>query len=167
MLESTQAVEQKPAPTAADSGAAPAAEATGTAGAKGAEGTEGEVKKAPKKKVKRLVKSAHIHIHAGFNNTLLTATDPNGGVLCRASSGASGFKGTKKSTPYAAQVAAEKLCEKITVFGTDNVNVYVKGVGPGREQAVRGLSKTLQVNLIVDRTAVPHNGPRARKKRRV
>lgn len=157
MPEPTQTVEQKPA-AVAPAGAPPAAETPPA---------EGEAKKAPKKKVKRLVKSAYIHIHAGFNNTLLTATDPNGGVLCRASSGASGFKGTKKSTPYAAQVAAEKLCEKITAFGTDNVNVYVNGVGPGREQAVRGLSKTLQVNLIVDRTAVPHNGPRARKKRRV
>jgi small subunit ribosomal protein S11 len=158
MPDATQTVEPKPAAAAPAAAAAPTAEAPAP---------EGEVKKAPKKKVKRLVKSAYIHIHAGFNNTLLTATDPNGGVLCRASSGASGFKGTKKSTPYAAQVAAEKLCEKIAVFGTDNVNVYVNGVGPGREQAVRGLAKTLHINLIVDRTAVPHNGPRARKRRRV
>lgn len=158
MPEPTQTTEQKPALAAAPSGEAASAE-TPVA--------EGEVKKAPKKKVKRLVKFGHVHIHAGFNNTLLSATDPTGNVLCRASSGASGFKGTKKSTPYAAQVAAEKLCEKLTMFGTDNVNVYVKGIGPGREQAVRGLGKTLQINLIVDRTAVPHNGPRARKRRRV
>ncbi len=131
------------------------------------EGAEGEAKKAPKKKIKRLVKNGQVHITAGFNNTLFTATDPNGGVLARSSSGASGFKGSKKSTPYAAQVAAERLAEKLTNFGTTNVAVYVKGVGPGREQGIRGLAKTLEVDLIVDRTTLPHNGPRKKKRRRV
>ncbi len=135
--------------------------------AEGAEGSDGEVKKAPKKKIKRLVKVGQVHITAGFNNTLFTATDPTGGVLARSSSGASGFKGSKKSTPYAAQVAAERLAEKLGNFGTTNVAVYVKGVGPGREQGIRGLAKTLEVDLIVDRTTLPHNGPRKKKRRRV
>ena len=126
-----------------------------------------EVKKVSKKKVKRLVKNGCIYILAGFNNTLLTATDPQGNVLARSSAGASGFKGTKKSTPYAAQVAAERLSEKLEQFGFQTARVYVKGIGPGREQGIRGLAKTLEIELIVDQTAVPHNGCRARKKRRV
>lgn len=127
----------------------------------------GEVKKAPKKKVKRAVKNGCIHILAGFNNTLLTATDPHGSVLARSSSGASGFKGSKKSTPYAAQVAAERLAEKLEQYGMQSVRVYVRGIGPGREQGIRGLAKTFEIELIVDQTATPHNGCRARKKRRV
>lgn len=124
-------------------------------------------KKSNKKKVKRVVKDGAIYIMAGFNNTLLTATDTNGNVLARSSAGGSGFKGTKKSTPYAAQVAAEKLAEKLEPFGLENVNVYVKGVGPGREQGIRGLAKSLNIDVIVDRTATPHNGCRPKKRRRV
>ncbi|MDP3976071.1 MAG: 30S ribosomal protein S11 [bacterium] len=133
------------------------------------EGTAAEegVLKKPKKKIKRLVKNCTVYITAGFNNTLLTATDMDGKVLARSSSGASGFKGTKKSTPYAAQIAAERLAEKLEQFGTESLHVYVKGVGPGREQGIRGLVKTFSVDLIVDRTAVPHNGCRQKKRRRV
>lgn len=138
--------------------AAPAAEA-------GAEGTE--VKKAPKKKIKRLVKNGIVHLMAGYNNTLLTATDPDGNVLARASAGASGFKGTKKSTPYAAQVAAERLAEKLEQFGVQILSVYVKGIGPGREQGIRGLAKSFDIELIIDKTGIPHNGCRPKKKRRV
>lgn len=126
-----------------------------------------EAKKSSKKKTKRSVRDGHIYITAGFNNTLLTATDTAGNVLARSSAGGSGFKGSKKSTPYAAQIAAEKLAEKLEVFGLENVNVYVKGVGPGREQGIRGLAKSLNVDLIVDRTGMPHNGCRPKKRRRV
>lgn len=124
-------------------------------------------KKTPKKKIKRVVKDGAVYITAGFNNTLLTATDTDGNVLARSSAGGSGFKGSKKSTPYAAQVAAEKLAEKLEPYGLENVSVYVKGVGPGREQGIRGLAKSLNIHLIVDRTGIPHNGCRPKKRRRV
>ncbi len=128
---------------------------------------EAQEKKAPKKKIKRLVKNGCIYITAGFNNTLLTATDMSGSVLVRSSAGGSGFKGSKKSTPYAAQIAAERLAEKLEVFGMENVQVFVKGVGPGREQGIRGLAKSFDVDVIVDRTSTPHNGCRRKKRRRV
>lgn len=126
-----------------------------------------ETKKAVKKKIKRSVPSGYVHITAGFNNTILTATDPSGGVLARSSAGASGFKGTKKSTPYAAQVAAERLAEKTQQFGLKTIQVFLNGIGPGREQGIRGLAKSFDIALIVDRTAVPHNGCRPPKRRRV
>ena len=126
-----------------------------------------EVKKVVKKKLKRVVKNGVVHIMAGFNNTLITATDPEGHVLARTNAGGSGFKGTKKSTPYAAQVAAERLAEKLEQYGVQTISVYVKGIGPGREQGIRGLAKTFDVDLIVDVTGTPHNGCRPRKRRRV
>lgn len=132
-----------------------------------AEGGAEEVKKVARKKLKRLVKNGCVYILAGFNNTILTATDPSGSVLARSSAGASGFKGTKKSTPYAAQIAAERLAEKLQPYGLQNIRVYVNGIGPGREQGIRGLAKSFEVELIVDRTAIPHNGCRPRKRRRV
>lgn len=120
------------------------------------------------KKIKKTVPSGKVYVHAGMNNTIVTVTEPNGSVLARSSSGASGFKGTKKSTPYAAQVAAEGVVEKCKPYGLEEVDVYVKGIGPGREQAIRGLiSGGINVNLIVDKTPVPHNGCRKRKARRV
>ncbi len=128
---------------------------------------EVQEKKAPRKKIKRLVKSGCIYITAGFNNTLLTATDTQGSVLARSSAGGSGFKGSKKSTPYAAQIAAERLSEKLEVFGMENVQVFVKGVGPGREQGIRGLAKNFDIDVIVDKTSTPHNGCRRKKRRRV
>lgn len=129
--------------------------------------TEEVVEKKPKRKIKRLVKFGRVYITAGFNNTLLTATDPQGNVLARSSAGASGFKGAKKSTPYAAQVAAERLAEKLDQFGMEHLEVFLKGVGPGREQGIRGLAKNFDVDLIVDRTGLPHNGCRPKKRRRV
>ncbi|MDP2691867.1 MAG: 30S ribosomal protein S11 [bacterium] len=126
-----------------------------------------EATKTASKKKKRSVPEGCIYILAGYNNTLLTATDLNGGVLARSSAGASGFKGTKKSTPYAAQVAAEKLAEKLETFAVEKVQVFVKGIGPGREQGIRGLAKSFEVMLIVDQTGVPHNGCRPKKRRRV
>lgn len=126
-----------------------------------------DAKKPAKKKIKRVVKSGHVYITAGYNNTLLTATDEDGNVIARSSAGGSGFKGTKKSTPYAAQIAAEKLAEKLEPYGMEAVKVFVKGIGPGREQGIRGLAKSMDVNLIVDRTGMPHNGCRPKKRRRV
>ena len=125
-----------------------------------------EVKKSSKKK-RRAVPVGSIYITAGFNNTLLTATDLDGNVLARSSAGASGFKGTKKSTPYAAQVAAERLAEKLEPYQLEKVSVYVKGIGPGREQGIRGLAKNFHIEVIVDRTSIPHNGCRPKKRRRV
>lgn len=131
------------------------------------EEAESEVKKAPKKKIKRSVRHAHIAILAGFNNTLLTATDQNGQVLARTSAGSSGFKGTKKSTPYAAHVASERLAEKLGSFDVQKISVFVKGIGPGREQSIRGLAKTFEIDLVIDKTGMPHNGCRQKKRRRV
>lgn len=120
------------------------------------------------KKQKRTVPQGQVYIHAGMNNTIVTVTDQNGNVLTRSSSGANGFKGTKKSTPYAAQVAAESAVEKSKVFGLQEVDVFVRGIGPGREQAIRGLvGAGLAVNLIVDRTPISHNGCRKPRARRV
>lgn len=129
-----------------------------------------EESKKPKtaKKSKRQVPQANIYIKASFNNTLLTATTPEGNALAWASAGAAGFKGSRKSTPYAATVAAEKLIEKLQPYGVKNVKVFVKGVGTGREQAVRGLlAAGLDMDAIFDVTPVPHNGCRQPKSRRV
>jgi small subunit ribosomal protein S11 len=124
------------------------------------------VKKA--KKIKKTVPEGRAYVHAGMNNTIVTITDEKGGVLARSSSGSNGFKGTKKSTPYAAQIAAESVVEKCKPFGVEVVDVYVKGIGPGREQAIRGLiSGGFNINVIVDRTPVPHNGCRKKRARRV
>jgi small subunit ribosomal protein S11 len=123
---------------------------------------------AVKKAKKRTVTEGIVYVSAGMNNTIVTVTDTAGQVIARASCGASGFKGTKKSTPYAAQVAAEGVMEKCKSFGFEQADVYVKGIGPGREQAIRGLiAGGLNVNVIVDRTPVPHNGCRKRRARRV
>ena len=127
--------------------------------------------KITKKKVnrkRRNVPEGRVSIHAGFNNTIVTITEPNGDVLAWNSSGASGFKGTKKSTPYAAQVAAEGACEKAKAFGMERVHVQVKGIGNGREQAIRGLiAGGLEILSISDVTPLPHNGCRKRRTRRV
>ena len=109
-----------------------------------------------------------VTIQAGFNNTLVSVPDPTGGVLAWSSAGASGFKGSKKSTPYAAQIAAENASEKAKAFGMAKVHVAVKGIGPGREQALRGLiASGLEILSIMDVTPIPHNGCRKRRTRRV
>ncbi|MBI2453389.1 30S ribosomal protein S11 [Candidatus Peregrinibacteria bacterium] len=122
-----------------------------------------------KKSSKKLnVPQGRVYIQASFNNTIVTITDPEGKVLTWASAGASGFKGTRKATPYAAQVAAENAVGKALSFGLEKVNVFIKGVGTGREQALRGLhSSGLQIETITDLTGIPHNGCRPKKKRRV
>ena len=124
--------------------------------------------KVRKKRVKRIVKQARVCIHAGENNTIVTITDPEGNVLGWASSGSSGFEGTRKSTPYSAKVAAENAVAKVAGFGIESVLVEVKGLGPGREQAIRGLQGAgLNLDAIVDVTPIPHGGCRPSRRRRV
>ncbi len=125
-------------------------------------------KKAAVKKVKKLVPKAVAHIQASFNNTIITITDPNGDTLCWASSGTIGYKGSRKSTPFAAQKAAESVAEKAQKYGVREVEVKVNGPGAGREGAIRALQMSgLDVKMIEDVTPLPHNGCRPRKKRRV
>ena len=125
--------------------------------------------KAPvKKKMKKDVADGIAHIHASFNNTIIMITDRQGNALAWATAGGSGFRGSRKSTPFAAQVAAEKAGEKVKEFGMKNLEVEVKGPGPGRESAVRALNNAgFQITNITDVTPIPHNGCRPPKKRRV
>lgn len=124
--------------------------------------------KTRKKKVKRTVKNARVCIHAGENNTIVTITDLDGNVLAWASSGSSGFEGSRKSTPYSAKVAAENAVAKAQSFGIESVAVEVKGIGPGREQSIRGLQGAgLNLDSIVDVTPIAHGGCRLSRKRRV
>ena len=120
------------------------------------------------KKVKRTVPEANVYITASYNNTLMSITDPNGNVLAQSSAGSNNFKGSRKSTPYAATVTAEKLLEKVAPYDVQKVKVFIKGVGTGREQAVRGLQAAgLELTAIFDVTPQPHNGCRKKKARRV
>jgi small subunit ribosomal protein S11 len=140
----------------ADAAAAPAADGTAVA------------IKPKKRKVKRLVKKARACIRAGENNTIVTLTDMDGNVLAWGSAGASGFEGTRKSTPYAAKVAAETAAAKLAAFGTESVQVELKGIGPGREQAIRGLQAAgLNLDAIIDVTPIAHGGCRRPRRRRV
>ena len=121
-----------------------------------------------KKRVKRMVADGVAHIHASFNNTIITITDRQGNTLAWATSGGSGFRGSRKSTPFAAQVAAEKLSSVRDEYGMQNLDVFVKGPGPGRESAVRSLNSAgFKITNITDVTPIPHNGCRPPKKRRV
>jgi small subunit ribosomal protein S11 len=121
-----------------------------------------------RKKAKRVVVDGVAHIQASFNNTMITITDRQGNALCWATSGASGFRGSRKSTPFSAQVAAERVAGAAQEYGMKSVDVYVKGPGPGRESAVRSLNASgLRINSIADVTPIPHNGCRPPKKRRV
>ena len=124
--------------------------------------------KGRKRKVRRTVAKAVVHIKATFNNTIITVTDPAGEVLCWNSAGTAGFKGSRKSTPFAAQRAAETVAEKARKMGVREVEVKVKGPGSGRESAVTALQAAgISVRSIEDVTPLPHNGCRPRKKRRV
>lgn len=121
------------------------------------------------RRVKRNVPRGCVYVHATFNNTVVTVTDPEGNVLRSASAGAVGFKGTRKSTPFAARTAAEKVAqEALTNDGVKEVDVFVKGAGPGREASLRAIAAVgMRVRSIVDVTPIPHNGCRPPKKRRV
>ena len=124
--------------------------------------------KVRKKRIKRNLPKGVVHIQATFNNTMISVTDDSGNVVAWASSGSAGFKGSRKSTPYAAQVATEKALEKAKDFGLARVDVVVQGIGSGRESAIRALQSTgVAVTGIKDITGVPHNGCRPRKARRV
>ena len=120
------------------------------------------------RKVKRTMSSAQVHIYASFNNTIITVTDAMGAPVCWGSSGASGYKGSRKSTPFAAQLAAETAAHKAFDLGMRKVDVRVKGAGGGRESAVRAIKNAgLEVLSIRDVTGIPHNGCRPKKKRRI
>lgn len=121
-----------------------------------------------RKRVKKNVVDGIAFIHASFNNTIVTITDMQGNTLSWASAGGSGFRGSRKSTPFAAQVAAERACAVVKDFGMKNMDVKVKGPGPGRDSAIRALHTAgFKINCITDVTPVPHNGCRPPKKRRV
>ncbi len=121
-----------------------------------------------KKRVKKTVVDGVAHIHASFNNTIITITDRQGNTLSWATSGGSGFRGSRKSTPFAAQIASQKAGEVAKEFGMQNLEVFIKGPGPGRESAVRALNSIgFKITNITDVTPIPHNGCRPPKKRRV
>ena len=136
--------------------------------AKPAEATDESKVKAIRRNKRKTVTSGRIYIKAGFNNTLVTFTDEDGKTLCQSSAGAAGFKGSKKSTPYAAQMAAEAATEKARAYGFEKGDVFVKGVGVGREQALRGIiAGGVQIGSISDITPIPHNGCRQPRTRRI
>lgn len=121
-----------------------------------------------KKVTVRGISRAIAHIHSTFNNTIITITDEAGNTLAWSSGGAKGFKGSRKGTPYAAQMAAEDAAKKAMAMGIKNVAVYIKGPGPGRETALRALQVAgLKISMIKDVTPIPHNGCRPPKRRRV
>lgn len=121
-----------------------------------------------KKKQKKSVPVGKVYVQATFNNTIITFTDPKGNVIASSSAGASGFKGSRKGTAYAAQLASENAVEKARTFGIKQVSAVVRGIGQGREAAIRALANTdIVVTGIKDATGVPHNGCRPRKARRV
>ncbi len=123
--------------------------------------------KSSKKRTRKQFETGQVHIKANYNNTIVTLTDPAGNVLAWSSPGANNFKGARQSTPYAGQVSAEVVAEKAQAFGMKSVEVYVKGMGPGRDQTIRGLmNKGLDVASIADVTRVPHGGCRAERQRR-
>lgn len=129
---------------------------------------EGKKKFLKKKKEKKNIQSGIAHIQSTFNNTIITITDMSGNVISWSSAGVKGFKGSRKSTPYAAQQAAEDAAKKAMAHGLKNIEVYIKGPGSGREAALRSLqSMGLSIKLIRDVTPIPHNGCRQPKRRRV
>ena len=127
-----------------------------------------KAKKVSKVKIKRTIEIGIGHIHSTFNNTIVTITDNSGNVLSWASAGTVGYKGSRKATPYAAQLAAEQAAKKAKEYGLKKVSVLVKGPGAGRESAIRALQAAgLSIILIKDVTPIPHNGCRPSKRRRV
>ncbi len=130
--------------------------------------TEKQIKAAKKKSTLKVSESGKVFVSATFNNTLVTITNEKGDTVAWSSAGAAGFKGTRKSTPFAATTAVEAVARKAIAQGIKTVEVYVKGPGSGRDAALRAIkSAGLSISLIADITPMPHNGPRAQKKRRV
>lgn len=126
------------------------------------------IKKTGKKKAKKFVEQGVVNIQATFNNTIITISDNSGNVIAWSSGGTKGFKGTRKGTPFAAQIAAEDAAKKASSVGMKSVTVYVKGPGPGREPAIRSLQASgLRITFIRDVTPIPHNGCRPPGRRRV
>jgi small subunit ribosomal protein S11 len=126
------------------------------------------IKTSKKKKIKKVVSEGRVCISVSFNNTLVTVTDMSGNVISWSSAGANGFKGARKSTPYAAQVTSENAIEKSKAYSLERAHVTIQGVGSGREQSIRGIqSAGIEILSITDVTPIPHNGCRAKKKRRV
>jgi small subunit ribosomal protein S11 len=122
----------------------------------------------PRRRERKNIAAGIAHVNSTFNNTIITITDPTGNVVAWSSAGAQGFKGSRKSTPFAAQMAASDAAKKAMEHGMKNVEVYVKGPGPGRESALRSLQATgFNVIVIKDVTPIPHNGCRPPKRRRV
>lgn len=139
-----------------------------TTAASAAPKADGKVVKAKKKKAVRQVPRGNAYIQATYNNTIVSVTDLNGAVLGWASAGASGFKGPKKATPYAASVVVKALMDKLVDYGIREVNVFIKGIGGGRESAIRAFhTNGLNVLAINETTPIPHNGCRPPKRRRV
>jgi small subunit ribosomal protein S11 len=125
-------------------------------------------RKGSAKKIKRTLSSGQVHINATFNNTIVTVTDTQGNTVAWGSAGSAGFKGSRKSTPFAARLAAEQAIKAAMAMGLQEAELYVKGPGPGRESAIRAVQALgLRVTAISDVTPVPHNGCRPPKKRRV
>ncbi|WP_420021834.1 30S ribosomal protein S11 [Buchnera aphidicola] len=121
-----------------------------------------------KKNIKKQILDGIAYIHASFNNTIITITDRKGNTLGWATSGGSGFRGSRKSTPFAAQIAAEKCADRVKDYGIKNLEIMVKGPGPGRESTIRALNASgFRITNIKDVTPIPHNGCRPPKKRRV
>ncbi|MGW8144234.1 MAG: 30S ribosomal protein S11 [Anaerolineales bacterium] len=130
--------------------------------------TEGKSRRSGGRKTKRTLSAGQVHISATFNNTIVTITDKQGNTVVWGSSGSAGFKGSRKSTPFAARLAAEKAIKAAQAMGIQEVEIFVKGPGPGRESAIRAVQAAgLKVTAITDKTPVPHNGCRPPKKRRV
>jgi small subunit ribosomal protein S11 len=120
------------------------------------------------RRVKRQVSAAQVHIYASFNNTIVTITDMQGNTICWGSTGTAGFKGSRKSTPFAARLATEQTMKTAQSMGVQEVELYIKGPGPGREAAIRAIqSMGVKITKIADVTPVPHNGCRPPKRRRV
>lgn len=138
---------------------------------KGSEAPPAAEEVMPKKKKrskKKTLTDGQIHINASFNNTMITITDQKGDPVCRSSAGACGFKGTRKSTPYAAQIAADTAVSKAKLLGLERAHIFVKGVGLGRDQSLRAISAgSIDIQSITDVTTLPHGGVRPRKARRV
>lgn len=154
---------KKPAPSEIQEAKPPEASAPAAA-----EEATAEPKKRKKKSKKRSLVEACVTIQASYNNTIITVTEPNGNVVCWASSGSCGFKGTRKATPYAASVAADTALNKAKALGVERVHISVKGTGTGRDQALRAINASgVSIESIKDKTAIPHNGCRPKKARRV